>query len=107
MEGSYAQASEEGRPCGLVPSGVVGVRASQAGLEALADVTAVLGGAAEATLGTGGILAALGALADSRALDTNTLGLGAAGTTGHRTSGSHFIQRIRKNTNAPLAALSS
>ena len=101
MEGSYAQASEEGRPCGLLSSGVVGVRASEGYLKTLAHVLAVLGGAAEAALGAGGILAALGALADSRALDSDTLGLGATGATSHRTSGSHFIQRHRKNTQSP------
>lgn len=58
---------------------------------------AVLGRATEATLGARGILAALGALADSRALDTSTVGLGAAGrTTSHRASLNHFIQRERK-----------
>ena len=52
---------------------------------------AVLGGAAEATLGARGILAAFSALAHSGALDSSTVGLGATSATGHRTSGSHFV----------------
>ena len=54
-------------------------------------MTAVLGGAAEAALGARGILAALRALAHSRALDTGAVGLGATSTTGLRTSGGHFV----------------
>ena len=68
----------------------MGSRASQ-GLKALAEVLAVLGGTAEATLGTRGILAALSALAHSRALDTSAVGLGATSTTGLGTSGGHFV----------------
>ena len=68
------------------------------GLKTLAEVLAVLGGAAELALGARGILAALRALAHGGALDTNTLGLGATGATGHRTSGSHFIHMLRKFT---------
>ena len=68
----------------------MGSRASQ-GLKALGEVAAVLGGAAEAALGARGILAALGALAHSRALDSSTVGLGATSATGLGTSGSHFV----------------
>lgn len=59
---------------------------------------AVLGSTAEATFGTRGILATLCALARSRALDTHTVGLGAAGgTASHRASFDHFIEMYRKN----------
>ena len=52
---------------------------------------AVLGGAAEAALGAGGILAALSALANSRALDSNAVGLSTTGATSLGASGSHFV----------------
>lgn len=53
---------------------------------------AVLGGAAEAALGAGGVLAPLGALADSRALDTHTVGLRAAGGAASHGAGlDHFV----------------
>ncbi len=58
---------------------------------------AVLGGTAEAALGAGGVLAALRALANSRALDTNAVRLGpASGAASHGASLDHFIQRRRK-----------
>lgn len=53
-------------------------------------MAAVLGSAAEATLGARGILAALRALAGSRALDTGAVGLRTTSTTGLRASGGHF-----------------
>jgi uncharacterized protein (DUF697 family) len=80
----------------------MGFRASEVYLKTLAHVLAVLGGAAEAALGARGILAALGTLAHSRALDSNTVGLSTTSTTSLGASGSHFIQRVRKNTQTPL-----
>jgi hypothetical protein len=85
----------------------VGFRASAGYLKALAEVLAVLGGAAEAALGAGGILAALSALAHSRALDSSTVGLSTTSTTSLGASGGHFIQRRRKNTQTPPWRLSS
>ena len=58
---------------------------------------AVLGSPAELALGSGGILAALRALAHSRALHTNAVGLGATSATGHRASCSHFAIVMEKN----------
>lgn len=61
----------------------MGVGASAGYLKALAEVLAVLGGAAEAALGARGILAPLSALAHSRALDSNTVGLSTTSATSH------------------------
>lgn len=57
---------------------------------------AVLGGTAELALSARGILAALSALAHSRALDTDTVGLSTTSATGLRTSGGHFIKIYEK-----------